>query len=233
MWKNACAWGHEMRERSLEGLMLVTDRALCQPRSLEDVVMQAVRGGAAWVQLREKHLSTHAFIEQALRLKERLALAGVPLLINDRVDVALAVGADGVHLGQDDMPIPLARRLLGQEAIIGLSVERWEDVEKAQHLEVDYLGASPVFATPTKVDTKGAWGLQGLARIKAYSRHSLVAIGGLNATNIADAVRAGADGIAVVSAICSVPEPQQAALDLSQRMRAARSRPSAGPSSSA
>jgi thiamine-phosphate pyrophosphorylase len=96
-------------------------------------------------------------------------------------------------------------------------------VEKAQDLEVDYLGVSPVFATATKTDTKGAWGLQGLARIRTYSRHPLVAIGGLKADNIADVVRAGADGIAVVSAICDAPEPQQAALDLSQRMRAARS----------
>jgi thiamine-phosphate pyrophosphorylase len=187
------------------------------------MVMEAVRGGAAWVQLREKHLPTRAFIEQALRIKERLASAGVPLLINDRVDVALAVAADGVHLGQDDMLIPMARRLLGPGAIVGLSVERWEDVEKAQDLEVDYLGVSPVFATPTKTDTKGVWGLQGLARISTYSRHPLVAIGGLDAANIADAVRAGADGIAVVSAICGAPEPQQAAMDLCQRMRAAKS----------
>jgi thiamine-phosphate pyrophosphorylase len=211
-----------MRDPRIQGLMLVTDRALCQPRSLEDVVMQAVQGGAASVQLREKHLPTRLFIEQALRIKERLSVAGVPLLINDRVDVALAVGADGVHVGQDDMPVPIARRLLGPEAIIGLTVERWEDVEAAQDLDVDYLGVSPVFATPTKTDTKGAWGLQGLARIKAYSRHPLVAIGGLDAANIADAVRAGADGIAIVSAICGAPEPEQAALDLSQRMRAAR-----------
>ena len=212
-----------MRDRRIRGLMLVTDRALCQRRGLEDMVMEAVRGGAAWVQLREKHLPTRAFIEQALRIKERLASAGVPLLINDRVDVALAVAADGVHLGQDDMPIPMARRLLGPGAIVGLSVERWEDVEKAQDLEVDYLGVSPVFATPTKTDTKGVWGLQGLARISTYSRHPLVAIGGLDAANIADAVRAGADGIAVVSAICGAPEPQQAAMDLCQRMRAAKS----------
>ena len=202
--------------------MLVTDRELCQGRGLEDVVMQAVRGGVAWVQLREKHLPTRGFVEQALRLKQRLAPAGVPLLVNDRVDVALAVGADG-DLGQQDMSVPSARRLLGPGAIVGLSVERWEDVEAAQDLEVDYLGVSPVFATATKTDTKGAWGLQGLARIRAYSRHPLVAIGGLNATNIADVVRAGADGIAVVSAVCGAPEPQQAAVDLVRRMGAATS----------
>ena len=210
-----------MRDRRIQGLMLVTDRDLCQGRGLEDVVMQAVRGGVAWVQLREKHLPTRVFVEQALRLKQRLAPTGVPLLVNDRVDVALAVGADGVHMGQQDMSVPIARRLLGPGAIVGLSVERWEDVEEAQDLEVDYLGVSPVFATPTKTDTKGAWGLQGLARIRAYSRHPLVAIGGLNAANIADVVHAGADGIAVVSAICAAPEPQQAAEDLVRRMRAA------------
>jgi thiamine-phosphate pyrophosphorylase len=211
-----------MRDRKIQGLMLVTDRVLCQPRSVEDVVMQAVRGGALWVQLREKHLPTRAFIEQALRIKERLALTDVPLIVNDRVDVALAVGADGVHLGQADMPVPIARRLLGPGPIIGLSVERWPDVEEAQDLDVDYLGVSPVFATSTKADTKSPWGLPGLARIRTYSRHPVVAIGGLNAGNIADAVRAGADGIAVVSAICCAPEPQMAATDLVQRMRAER-----------
>ena len=217
-----------MRDRRIQGLMLVTDRDLCQGRCLEDVVMQAVRGGVAWVQLREKHLPTRVFVEQALRLKQRLAPAGVPLLVNDRVDVALAVGADGVHLGQQDMSVPMARRLLGPGAIVGLTVERWEDVEEAQDLEVDYLGVSPVFATPTKTDTKGAWGLQGLARIRAYSRHPLVAIGGLNAANIAEVVRAGADGVAVVSAICAAPEPQQAAMDLVRRMRAGCEQPPPG-----
>lgn len=198
----------------MHGLYLVTDRDLCGGRPLPDVVRAAVAGGAAWVQLREKNLSTRAFVEEAAAIKTLLAPRKVPLIINDRLDVALAVGADGVHVGQDDMPYPLARAILGKKTIIGLSVETWEDVEAAEKWDVDYLGVSPVFATPTKTDTKGSWGLEGIARIRAFSRHPLVAIGGLNAANTGAAVRAGADGIAVVSAICAAPDPLQAAREL-------------------
>jgi thiamine-phosphate pyrophosphorylase len=136
------------------------------------------------------------------------------LIINDRIDVALAVGAHGVHIGQQDMPFEIARRLMGPRAIIGLSVETWEDVERAAALDVDYLGVSPVFETPTKTDTKGHWGLEGLRRIRAVTHRPLVAIGGLHAANAAEVIRAGADCIAVVSAICAAADPYQAALEL-------------------
>jgi thiamine-phosphate pyrophosphorylase len=191
----------------MKGLYFVTDRGLCGQRSLVDVVFQAIRGGAACVQLREKSAPTRAFVEEAQKIKELMAPFHVPLVINDRIDVALAVGADGVHVGQDDMPYEIARKLMGPKAIIGLSVETWEDVERAERLDADYLGVSPIFATPTKTDTKEPWGLDGLARIRACSRHSLVAIGGLNASNAEAAVMAGADGVAVVSAICASPDP--------------------------
>ena len=212
----------------MRGLYLVTDRGLCGGRPLEDVVLQAVWGGAACVQLREKDISTRAFIEEAVRIKALLAPFRVPLIINDRVDVALAGGADGVHVGQDDMPYAMARRLMGPGAIIGLSVETWDDVEKARNLDVDYLGVSPVFLTPTKTDTKGSWGLNGLTKIRARLRHPLVGIGGLNRDNAADAVLAGADGVAVVSAVCAAPDPFRAAQELSgiiESALAARSRP--------
>ncbi len=155
----------------MKGLYLVTDRALCGGRPLEEVVERSVKGGARYVQIREKDQTTREFIEEALRIKEILATFRVPLIINDRVDVALAIGAEGVHVGQDDMPYKMARSLMGPGAIVGLSVETWEDVEEAEGLDCDYIGVSPVFATPTKTDTKGAWGLDGLARIKAFSRH--------------------------------------------------------------
>ena len=198
----------------MRGLYLVTDRGLCGDRSLEEVVLAAVRGGASCVQLREKDCATRFFVEEASRLRDILREARVPLIINDRLDVALAVGADGVHIGQEDMPYDIARRLLGPEAIIGLSVETWEDVERAQGLDVDYLGVSPIFETPTKTDTKGSWGIEGLRRVRAYSRHPLVAVGGLNAANAADAVIAGADSIAVVSAICAASDPLAASRQL-------------------
>jgi len=198
----------------MQGLYLVTDRGLCGPKDLIDVILKALQGGVACVQLREKEVSTRFFVEEAQKIKALMAPFKAPLIINDRIDVALAVGADGVHIGQADMPYAVARKLMGKRAIIGLSVETWEDVESAQALDVDYLGVSPVFETPTKTDTKGSWGLEGLSKIKAYSRHPLVAIGGLNASTAADAVRAGADCIAVVSAICSASDPLEAAREL-------------------
>lgn len=205
----------------MRGLYLVTDRTLCGQRSLEYVIGQALEGGIAYVQLREKNVSTRFFIEEARRIKEITASYGVPLIINDRLDVALAVAAEGVHIGQEDMPYDTARKLMGPRAIIGLSVENWDDVVRAQELDVNYLGVSPVFATPTKTDTKGNWGLEGLARIKAYSRHPLVGIGGLNASNADDAVRAGADCIAVISAICAASDPLAATCELRDIIRAA------------
>jgi len=198
----------------MQALYLVTDRELCGKRPLEEVVLMAVRGGVSCVQIREKKLPLNLFIEQAKKIKGLIEPFNIPLIINDSVDVALAVGADGVHVGQSDMPFIEVRRLMGPEAIIGLSVETWEDVEKAQDLDADYLGVSPVFDTPTKTDTKCAWGLDGLSRIKAFSRHKLVAIGGINMKNAAAVIRAGADSIAVVSAICAAPDPYEAAVAL-------------------
>ena len=200
----------------MRGLYFVTDRGLCGGKPLEEVVMQAVKGGVSFVQLREKEISMRFFVEEAGRIKKILEPYKVPLIINDRVDVALACGAEGVHVGQEDMPYELARKLMGQKAIIGLSVETWEDVVASQKLDVSYIGVSPVFPTPTKTDTKGAWGLEGLARIKAFSRHPLVAIGGINESNVGDVVKAGADCIAVVSAICSSEHPEAAARRISE-----------------
>lgn len=201
---------------ALQGVCLVTHRDACLGRPLQDVVLQAVRGGVSVVQLREKEASTRDFIETAQRMKVLLSPFDVPLIINDRIDVALAVGAAGVHVGQEDMPYPLARKLLGPEAIIGLSVDSWEQVEEAEAYDVDYLGVGAIFPTPTKPDAKGRWGVSGLADVRRKSRHRLVAIGGLDAGNVADVVRAGADCIAVVSAICSAPDPYQAASNLNQ-----------------
>jgi len=195
----------------MRGLYLVTDRGLCGGKSLEEVVIGAVKGGVSFVQLREKEISTRFFVEEAGRIRKFLEPYKVPLIINDRVDVAMACGAEGVHIGQDDMPYEIVRKLMGQKAIIGLSVETWEDVVASQKLDVSYIGVSPVFATPTKTDTKGEWGLEGLARIKAFSRHPLVAIGGINESNVRDVVMAGADCVAVVSAICASSNPEAAA----------------------
>lgn len=193
------------------GVYLVTDRGLCLGRPLEDIVRQAVSGGVSVVQLREKNADTREFVELARALRRELGRHGVPLLINDRIDVALASGADGVHVGQSDMPYPEARRLMGPDAIIGLSVETMAQVREAEGWDVDYLGVSPIFSTSTKTDTGAPWGLEGLRRLREATRHKLVGIGALNAGNAAEVVQAGADGIAVVSAICSADSPAEAA----------------------
>lgn len=192
-------------------LMLVTDRALAGGRPLDEVVRAAVRGGVTVVQLREKACSTREFVASARRLLEFLRPAGVPLIINDRVDVALAAGADGVHLGRSDMAYDDARRLLGPGAIIGLSLETPADAAAAASTDADYVAASPVFATPTKSDTGAPWGIEGVRRLRGLTKHKLVAIGGLGEANAAAVFAAGADGIAVVSAICSAPDPEKAA----------------------
>lgn len=194
----------------MRGIYLVTDRGLCGNRPLPDVVLRAVYGGAAYVQLREKELSTRDFVEEAIIIRKLLAPYRVPLIINDRIDVALASGADGIHIGQEDMPYATARKIMGEKAVIGLSVETWADVEQCEKLDVDYIGVSPVFATPTKTDTKDPWGLDGLRKIRAFSRHPLVAIGGINESNARAIVEAGAGCLAVVSAICAAVDPEAA-----------------------
>jgi thiamine-phosphate pyrophosphorylase len=204
------------------GLMLVTDRRLAGGRPLEDIVEAAVRGGVTAVQLRDKESPTRESLELARRLLARLDRAGLPLIVNDRADIALAAGAAGVHLGQDDLPVREARRLLGPGAIIGLSIETPEQAAAAEAWDVSYLGVSPVYATPTKTDTKPPWGLDGIRRLRALTRRTLVAIGGIHAGNAADVLAAGADGLAVVSAICAAPDPEAAARRLREIVDAAR-----------
>ncbi|MBQ2248503.1 MAG: thiamine phosphate synthase [Tidjanibacter sp.] len=197
-------------------LYLVTDRPLSLGRPIEQIVKEAVAGGVTIVQLREKDCPTGEFVALARRLKEILAPLNIPLIINDRVDVALAVDAEGLHIGQSDMNYEDARRLLGPEKIIGLSVESFEDLEVANLLDVDYVGISPVYGTPTKSDTAEPFGLEGLQKAVALSVHPTVAIGGMNASTIGEVVAAGTDGVAVVSAICSAPSPQAAARELKE-----------------
>lgn len=206
--------------RSLR-LYLVTDRHCCGDRSLEAVVASAVQGGASCVQLREKETGTRDFVALALGLKGLLAPLGIPLVINDRIDVALACGAAGVHLGQSDMPPEVARGLLPPQVFIGWSVETPEDVVRSASLPVDYLGVSPVFDTPTKTDTSSAWGLEGLRGVRAMTRLPLVAIGGIHPDNAEQVLRAGADGLAVVSALCGAEDPCAAAQAFHRRMEAA------------
>ena len=192
-------------------LYLVTDQASACGRTLTDVVAAAVQGGVSCVQLREKQLNTRDFVAQAMMMKALLAPLNIPLVINDRIDVALACGAQGVHLGQSDMPVAQARRLLPPEVFIGWSVETMEDVARSASLAVDYLGVSPIHATPTKADTQAPWGLEGLRRVRSATALPLVAIGGIHAGNAREVLSAGADGLALVSALCAAVDPRAAA----------------------
>lgn len=204
------------------GLHLVTDSTLCGARGVLAVVEAAVRGGTRVVQLREKTLATRAFVERARALKALLSPLGVPLIINDRLDVALACGADGVHVGQDDLSPEDVRRWL-PHALVGLSIERIDQLAEAERLPVDYYGASPVFTTATKADTAPALGLEGLRALRERSRRPLVAIGGIDEHNAAQVMAAGADALAVVSALCTAPDPEAAARRLCAAMETVRS----------
>ena len=200
-------------------LYLVTDRPLSGGRDIVWIVREAAVGGVTMVQLREKDCSTKEFIALAKELKSTLQPLGIPLIINDRVDVALAVDADGVHIGQSDMPYETARTLLGKDKIIGLSVETMDEVIAANALGVDYIGISPVYATPTKTNTLAPFGLEGIEEVMRLSRHRCVAIGGMNCRTIDKIIRQGIEGVAVVSAIMAAKSPRKASEELAEIIR--------------
>lgn len=198
-------------------LYLVTDPGLCAAYGLEATVRAAVRGGVTVVQLRDKNATDAELTVCARRLKAVLAGSGVPLIINDRLAVAQASGADGLHIGQDDGEVAAARAALGPEAWLGLSVQNIGQLARVDTGHVDYLGVGPVFATASKPDHAPPLGLDGLAALVAASPLPCVAIGGLEAGHAAAVRHAGAQGMAVVSAICGQPDPEAAARELTRR----------------
>lgn len=201
---------------------LITDRELCGPRGVTAVVQAAIAGGVSIVQLRDPEAKTGRLVDEARALLRLLRPAGIPLIVNDRVDVALAADADGVHVGQLDMPVADARKLLGPNRILGLSISSLAELERAQLDGVDYLGVGPIFATQTKPDAAPPIGLAELAQIVARTRLPVAAIGGVHLANAAQVIEAGAVGVAVVSAICAAPDPAAATRELAQRVRSAR-----------
>lgn len=192
-------------------LYLITDPGLCARQGLERTVAAAVRGGVTVVQLRDKQASDGEMIDQARRLKAALAGSGVPLIINDRLPVALESGADGLHIGQDDGEVAAARSALGETALLGLSVQTHEQLARVDAERLDYLGLGPVFTTSSKHDHARPLGFDGLAALVAASPLPCVAIGGLKAEHAGAVRRAGARGPAVISAICGHPDPEAAA----------------------
>jgi thiamine-phosphate pyrophosphorylase len=211
-----------MSERFLDPtLYLVTDPDLGGGRPLPAIVAAAVRGGATLVQLRDKQAEGRALLEQACALRDLLAPLGVPLLVNDRADVAHAAGV-GVHLGQSDLPPAAARALLGPEAIVGISLDQVEQARAADPEIVDYVAFGPFASTATKGDAGPVVGAELLAQVRALTALPLVAIGGIGPANAAAAIAAGADGVAVVSALMAAPDPEAAARELRGIIGAAR-----------
>lgn len=195
-------------------LYLVTDAQLCAEKGLERTVEDAVDGGVSIVQLRDKQASDAALLGQAKRLKRILAGTGVPLIINDRLEVAIASQADGLHVGQRDAMLLQARQALGDKAIIGLSVNTLTQLAQAPVSLLDYFGFGPVFATPSKGDHEPPIGFDGLAALISASQRPGVAIGGVKAAHLGDAKRRGAAGVAVISAICGQSSPRDSAQQL-------------------
>lgn len=200
-------------------LCLVTDRPLARGRKLTDIVAAAVRGGVTMVQLREKNASTREFLEEARALKALLSPLKIPLVINDRVDIALAVDADGVHVGQSDMPLAIVRQLIGPDKFIGLSAGRREYILAQDAQQADYLGIGPLYQQNTKPGTATPHGPEGFRELRKLTQKPVMAIGGLKASNSAPVIAAGADGLAVVSAIVAADDPEAAAREIAALFR--------------
>lgn len=198
---------------SLPRLYPITDRRLSGLSHAEQVARLGA-GGATFVQLREKHLSPREFYFEAQEALRVARARGLRLIINDRVDIALALGADGVHLGQDDLAPEAARRILGEEAIIGFSTHNLEQASQAARLPVDYIAIGPIFNTSSKENPDPAVGLDGLARVRAVTGAiPLVAIGGMTIDRAANVLDTGADAVACISTLLAHPE------EISERTR--------------
>lgn len=205
-------------------LYLVTDPEMTARRGLQETVAAAIAGGVTMVQLRDKYGTVSAMVEAGRALHALLGPPGIPLIINDRIEVARAVGAEGIHLGQDDLSPTMARAVLGRRAIIGLSMDHERQLVEFAAGDVDYVGIGPLFATGTKADAAPALGPKTFAALRRRLPCPVVAIGGITAANAAQAIEAGADGVAVVSAICAAPDPGAAARALRAAGAAARAR---------
>ena len=197
-------------------LYLVADTQVKNPQlSLEEIVEKAIEGGVNIVQLRDKEGKSRSFYEMALRLKEICKFYNVPFIVNDRVDIALAVGADGVHIGQEDLPLKKVHEI-AQDMIVGYSVKTTEQATLGQQNGAHYLGAGTVFQTSSKADAGEAIGVEGLKKIVEAVSIPVIAIGGINVSNAQDCMNAGVAGIAVISAITLATDPRKATQDLAK-----------------
>ncbi|NFD76058.1 thiamine phosphate synthase [Clostridium botulinum] len=195
-------------------LYLITDRRFLKERQLKKVVEDAILGGVTIVQVREKDVSTREFYNVAKEVKEVTDYYKVPIIINDRLDIAQAIDASGVHLGQKDMHLNIAREILGKDKIIGISVGNVKEALEAQNNGADYLGIGTIFPTGSKKDVDAIIGIDGLSKIKDSISIPSVAIGGINKTNFKDVLKTGIEGISVISAILDEDDIKLAANNL-------------------
>lgn len=196
-------------------LILVTQRGNSPLPEYLDFIKKCISSGVTSVQLREKNSDSTFKLHFAIELKELLAPYNIPLLINDDIELALKIGAEGVHLGQSDGSPQIARERLGNDKFIGLSIESEEQLKQANNLEVNYVAASAIFPTPNKKNLKTIWGLKGLSQLSAQSLHPIVGIGGINEYNLPQLMRAGAHGAAVIGALHQAKNP----VEMAQKLR--------------
>ena len=199
-------------------LYAVTDRRWCIEQTLQEQIELAIKGGITALQLREKDLKYDEFLKEALEVKELCKNANIPLFINDSVEIAYKSGADGVHIGQDDMSVQEARKILGSNAIIGVSVHNIEECKNAIKNGADYLGVGAVFSTSTKTDV-GVLSLEMLREICAISNVPVVAIGGITSDNILSLANTGLNGVAVVSSIFAARDIEKMTRELLEKAR--------------
>jgi thiamine-phosphate pyrophosphorylase len=200
---------------------LVLSEQSCQHQNFIKVAEQAISGGVDIIQLREKKASTEVFIEKALRLQDVLNKYSIPLIINDNLEVAQKVNAYGIHVGNNDASPIYIRSVWKDCKSIGYSIEYLEQLQSKESRLSDCLGISPVFKTSTKTDTIAEWGLDGIQQIRAISDKPLIAIGNMNASNVYSVIKAGADCIAVASAICGAKNPMKAAFEIKNQIEKA------------
>jgi thiamine-phosphate pyrophosphorylase len=216
-------WRREEMPLSLDvfRLCLVADSEAAGERDILQLVKESILGGVTMVQLRSKIWSTKKFLETGHQLSRLLKLKRIPLVINDRADIALACDSDGVHLGQEDLPMETARKLVGNSRIIGISASSVLEAVQAEGGGADYIGVGPIFPTLSKKDLKpkSLLGIQGLRRIKEKTNIPVLAIGGIDAARARQVIETGADGIAVISAILGARDPRRAAAELVEAMR--------------
>ena len=205
-------------------LYLITDRILSRGRSTVDVVRAALAGGVDVVQLRDKEAEAAAIVDEGLRVHELTARYQAPLIINDRVDVALAIEAEGAHVGQTDLPAGMARKLLPAPALLGVSTSSADMARRAQQQQADYIGFGPVYPTTTKETAASPRGIERMHDTLEKINIPLVALGGISDRNISEVVAAGADHVAVCSAIVSAENIERAAAALKEKMLQARAK---------